>query len=201
MKTTLKTREEILNTPSNKVINVINYEDYTCPFCGKHLHFETVGFGRNKCRQYYPCNCELAQIAEAHNAKANEIGNKDWSKKVEEMKQKQDEELRRKQEEEAKKPILLSQAELVCAYTGCILPELDATATHDKVSSAMTKAGIKDGELKERVKAYAVANNFFDELDMTAKCTLASKDTLHIFGIHLIYSICNSTGLKPTVID
>ena len=69
----IRTVEDIKNFPKEIFIPMLNREDYTCPFCGKPLSYEIVGIGRDKCRQYHSCICELAQAAEEHNKHANPL--------------------------------------------------------------------------------------------------------------------------------
>lgn len=59
----LKTIADVMRTPQDKCISIINWNDFICPFCGSKLPFQVIGFGRNKCHQYLPCICQTAQAA------------------------------------------------------------------------------------------------------------------------------------------
>ena len=162
MKREIKTVADVLKVPATERIDLINWENCTCPFCGAKLPSEIVGFGRDKCRQYYTCSCPTAQAAEAHNKILTSL------KEEEQRILHAARELRRK-EEEAKKPVTITAAEILCVATGRIIPGIEPVLADDKVCLVMKRAGFGSGEAADRLMAYAFLHNFSTGLKQAAK--------------------------------
>lgn len=176
----IKTVADVQKVPAMEHIDTMVYGKGTCPFCGSHLRSEIVGFGRDKCEQFYPCDCEVAQAAVAHNKRAKELKQEAWL--LEEEKRQKEENRRR--EEEARKPVTITAAEMLCVASGCILPGVEPIPADDKVGYRLKRAGYGNGNAKERLLLYAYMNDFSEGLEKAAeeivlyvKATGATWDT------------------------
>ncbi len=156
----VKTVEDVQQVPATQFILLLDYENYTCPFCGKKLTYEIVGFGRDKCRQYHHCDCEVARAAEAHNKRQKELEDEAWAKKHEERAKAE----AKRREEEAKKPVTITAAQMFCVITGRIIPGVEPVPADDAVGAAMHHAGFTEGSSKKNLEAYAEAQGFVERL-------------------------------------
>lgn len=160
----IKTVQDVARVPENVFIDMMVYGEAKCPFCGSILSYEIVGFGRDKCRQYHSCSCKVAQAAEAHNQRKKELDNLAWQQKCQEAEEKRRKEEEKRRKEEAKKPVVITAGEMICAYTGRVLPQMDFLDTHDKVCRGMRKIGIEEGDTKNMLSIYARNNGFLEGL-------------------------------------
>lgn len=157
----IKILADVQAVPENQHIVTMNYDDYTCPFCGRALTWEIVGFGRDKCRQYHSCSCDVAQAAEAHNKLAKKLKHEAWLKELE----------RREKavvvtEEE---PLTITAEQMLCVTTGRILPNVNSVAADDAVGVAMRKAGFTKGSSQEKLVEYASQKGFYEALSAAAE--------------------------------
>ena len=160
----VRTMQDVQNVPEDQFIPMMNWKNFTCPFCGTPLNSEIVGFGRDKCRQYHSCGCEVAQAAEAHNKRQEELEHLAWLKEQEEAAK---EEAKRR-EEEKKKPVTITAEQMFCVITGRILPGVEPVPADDAVGAAMRHVGFDEGSSKENLKAYAEQQGFAHALERAA---------------------------------
>lgn len=157
----VRTVEDVKKVPATQFILMMNYENYTCPFCGEPLSYEIVGWGRDKCRQYHSCTCKTAQAAEKHNKRQEKLEHKAWLKKQFKAQAKW-------REEEAKKPVTITAEQMFCVATGRILPGVEPVPADDAVGAAMRKVGFTEGSSKEKLLAYAEKQGYATALEKAA---------------------------------
>lgn len=160
MEKKIKTVIDVQCVPADKFIPMIDPWEGTCPFCGKKLEYRIVGFGRDKCQEYYPCSCEVAQAAREHNNRQEEYAREEYLRKQEKEKQHQ---------EETQKSITITAAQMLCVISGCILPAVEPIEADDAVGEAMRHLGFTEGSSKEKLEAYAEKEGFADNLKKAAE--------------------------------
>ena len=193
----VKTLEDVARVPETEFILMMDYKNYTCPFCGKPLTYEIVGFGRDKCRQYHSCTCEVAQVAEKHNKRQKELEHEAWQKEQE----KRAEARAKEREEEAKKPVTITAAQMFSVASGSILPGIEPVPAEDAIQLAMEHAGFSKGNNKAKLFAYAKANGFDDSLEKAAK-EIASFVVGASWNTDIsskVKSLCSSYGIPETL--
>lgn len=160
----IKTVADVQAVPAGEFIMMYNpAEEGTCPFCGRKLTYEIVGFGRNKCRQYHDCGCLVARAAKNH----NEL-QKIMSEEARENKQYEEFEARAKRrQEEAQKPVTITAAELFSVISGRSVPRIEPIQAYDRVAHAMHKIGF-EGTAEKMLAEYAQLNNWGDDLKTAA---------------------------------
>jgi len=161
----IKTVADVEKVPENEFIDMIVYGKGTCPFCGARLRSEIVGFGRDKCEQFYPCGCEVSKAAEAHNKRAKELEHEAWLRRREAEKE---EKLAKERELKANTPVTLTAAEVLSVVSGLVYPGLWFKETLEKVESALfyRRAPLFEAKkAKEGLLAYAEEKGFRDGLE------------------------------------
>lgn len=164
----IKTLTDVKNVPETEFIPMMVYGKGTCPFCGARLRSEIVGFGRDKCEQFYHCSCEVAKAAEAHNKRKEELEHEAFLRyrEAEEKAaaQKRAEERARK----AETPVTLTAAEVFSVVSGLTYPGLWFKETLEKVEDALfyrREPLFEPKNAKEGLLAYAKEKGFRDGLE------------------------------------
>ena len=181
----IKTIADVQAVPENQRISTMNYDDCTCVFCGMPLSWETVGWGRDKCRQYHSCSCEVAKAAEAHNKRADELKQEAWRKERE----RQEKAAARERKKAAKKPLTVTAEQMLCVATGRILPDCNPVEAEDAIAAAMRKAGFRKGSAQEKLNAYALKKGFAEALSAAAAELVKSKCRANIEVLCKKYSL------------
>ena len=196
----IKTLQDVKNVPETEFIHMIVYGEGKCPFCGKKLRSEIVGFGRDKVEQFYSCDCVVARAAEAHNMRMKEIKNSEFLKRREAEEKKY-------KEAKAAKPVTLTAAEVLSVVSGLMYPGLWYKGTLEKVEEALyyrrqpifTAKGAKRGLLsyaKEKglynsmIRASEIMSEYVSQMDVTWHTDISLK----------IKEVCAETGMPETII-
>ena len=149
----LKTISDVMQTPANERINLVNFEDGTCPFCGSKLYTQVIGFGRHECEQYITCFCPTAQAAEEHNKRAENAKNNIAEPK---------------KEDNASPMLTLTAADMFCVTMGQILPGVHPILADESVNSVLRIFGYK-GSVKDKLASYAKDYGFASGLEKACK--------------------------------
>lgn len=161
----IRTIQDVKKVPETEFIDMIVYGEGICPFCGGKLRSEIVGFGRDKCRQYYSCTCEVAQAAEAHNERLKELEHEAL------LRRREEEEKRLEEKANAIRvttPVKFSAAEIFAVITGLVFPGLWFKQVLEKAEEAAyyrRRPFFIAKNAKAELLAYAEENGFGDALE------------------------------------
>lgn len=167
----IKTIQDVKKVPETEFIDMIVYGEGICPFCGGKLHSEIVGVGRDKCRQYHSCDCEVAQAAEAHNERLEELEHEEYLRRCA-AREAEEKKLEEKANAiRATTPVKFSAAEVFAVITGLVFPGLWFKQVLEKAEEAAyyrRKPFLSAKNAKEELLAYAEENGFGDGLEKAA---------------------------------
>lgn len=164
----IETVADVQNVPETEFIPMMVYGEGKCPFCGARLRSEVVGFGRDKCLQFYHCNCEVAKAAEAHNKRREELKHEAFLRRREAEEKAEEKRCAEERARKAKTPVTLTAAEVFSVVSGLIYPGLWFKETLEKVESALfyrREPLFEAKNAKEGLLAYAEEKGFRDGLE------------------------------------